>query len=315
MGRRELRVRRDHLRGRIADREDPGGSREPAEPEVRHRDRRRRRDRRRDPARRDPRPRPRGRRGGPDRAPRQRRPRRRLHLHLHLRHDRPAQGLHPAAPQLPRGPRHDQRARPARRRGRPRLPLPPARARVRAADPARRRRHGHRGRLLRRRHPADHPRADAGPPDLPAVGPAHLREALHARPGPDPRARDRRGQRPRRPDARPRVPGRARPAGAAGPLERADRGRRAGPLARADRRVREGPVRREPARGRHRRRADRLRHPALLLRRGRPRHGGLRDDGDRDGRDDLHPRAPQVRLRRPGAARASRSRSPRTARS
>ena len=38
----------------------------------------------------------------------------------------------------------------------------------------------------------------------------------------------------RRPDPRPRAPGRAGPAGAAGPLERADRGRRAGPLARAD---------------------------------------------------------------------------------
>ena len=57
------------------------------------------------------------------------------------------------------------------------------------------------------------------------------------------------------------------PAGAARPLERADRGRRAGPLARADRAVRPGPVRRQPARGRHRRRADRLRDPALLLRR------------------------------------------------
>ena len=35
-------------------------------------------------------------------------------------------------------------------------------------------------RLLRRRHQADHPRADRGQADLPAVGPADLREDLHA---------------------------------------------------------------------------------------------------------------------------------------
>ena len=50
-------------------------------------------------------------------------------------------------------------------------------------------------RLLRRRREADHPRADAGQADLPAVGAAHLREALHARPGPDPGAGDRGDQR------------------------------------------------------------------------------------------------------------------------
>ena len=73
--------------------------------------------------------------------------------------------------------RGDRRARGGRRR----LPLPAARARLRAADPAagdRPRRHD---RLLRRRPEADRPRAEGGPPDLPAVGAADLREDLHAR--------------------------------------------------------------------------------------------------------------------------------------
>ena len=142
MGRRQLRVRRHRLRGR------------------RRRSRRSRRSARTCRsskwiiaidaggdiadailARRDPRPRPRARRGRARRAPRVRHPGGRLHLHLHLRHDRPAEGLRAAAPQLPLGARHDQRARAARGRGRHRLPLPAARARVRAADPARRVRH------------------------------------------------------------------------------------------------------------------------------------------------------------------------------
>ena len=70
-------------------------------------------------------------------------------------------------------------ARSSRRRGR--LPLPAARARLRAADPAAVGRPRLDDRLLRRRPEADHPRAQRGPPDLPAVGAADLREALHAR--------------------------------------------------------------------------------------------------------------------------------------
>ena len=68
-----------------------------------------------------------------------------------------------------------------RRGGRRRLPLPPARARLRAADPAAGDRPRLLDRLLLRRPEADRARADGGPPDLPAVGAADLREDLHAR--------------------------------------------------------------------------------------------------------------------------------------
>src|SRR2546430_491813 len=42
-----------------------------------------------------------------------------------------------------------------------------------------------RGRLLRRRHQADHPRAGRSQTDLPAIGAARVREDLHARPRSD----------------------------------------------------------------------------------------------------------------------------------
>ena len=92
--------------------------------------------------------------------------------------------------QLPRR-RLDVRARRGRAGGRRRLPVPPARALLRAADPARGARPRRDARLLRRRPEADRRRALRGQADLPAVGPAHLREALHA------------GHRPRRRRADP----------------------------------------------------------------------------------------------------------------
>ena len=64
--------------------------------------------------------------------------------------------------------------------GRDRLPLPAARALLRAAHPAAVRRPRRDARLLGRRPAADRPRAE-GQADLPAVGAAHLREDLHAR--------------------------------------------------------------------------------------------------------------------------------------
>ena len=109
----------------------------------------------------------------------------------------------------------------------------------------------------------------------------------------------------RRPDPGPREPRRA---GARRPA-------RALRAVRAEGRVRARPVRRAPARGRHRRGADLQGDPRVLLRRRRPGHGGLRHDRDGDRRDDVDAREPQVRLGRPRAARASRSRSPTTARS
>ena len=77
--------------------------------------------------------------------------RRPVHVHLHVGHDRPAEGLRPLARQLPRDARHVREHRRARGRRGHRLPVPPARPRLRAADPAavvRRRRDD---RLLRRR--------------------------------------------------------------------------------------------------------------------------------------------------------------------
>ena len=112
-----------------------------------------------------------------------------VHDHLHVGHDRAAEGLRPHPRQLPRR-RLDVRARRDRAGGRRRLPVPPARALVRAADPARGARHGRHARLRRRRPEADHRRALRGPADVPAVGAADLREALHA------------GHRPRRPGRR-----------------------------------------------------------------------------------------------------------------
>ena len=155
----------------------------------------RRRRRRRDRARRAARARPRARRGRGRRAGRRGQARGPVHVHLHVGHHRAAEGLRADARQLPRGARHVRGDRRARgRRGR--LPLPPARALLRAADPAAGDRPRRDDRLLRRRREADRARAERGPPDLPAVGAADLREDLHARHRPT--ATRRRSRAPRR---------------------------------------------------------------------------------------------------------------------
>ena len=133
-------------------------------------------------------------------------PRRPVHVHLHLRHDRAAEGLRALARQLPLG-RDDVRGGEHPPRGRPRLPLPAARALVRAADRADRDRPRRHDRLLGRRSEGHRRRADGGQAALPAVGPADLREDLHARhlerrPGEDPRRHAARAQGPRAPGGR-----------------------------------------------------------------------------------------------------------------
>ncbi len=109
-------------------------------------------------------------------------PRRRGHDRLHVGHDRAAQGLHAHARQ------HAGHDRPlpgpagaGRRDGR--LPLPATRARPgpRDADGRADRRRDHR--LLARRPQADRRRAGRGAPDALPLGPAHLREDPHRRPG------------------------------------------------------------------------------------------------------------------------------------
>ena len=206
MGRRQLRVgRRSSARTPTQVAKIPQVRAQPAAPALHHRDRRGRRHRRRDHAR--------GRcaraargvdQGALDERQESVDSRGPVHLHLHLRHDRPAEGLRAAARQLPRDPQQRRRARPAERRRRPRLPVPAAGPRLRAADPAGVGRHRHDDRLLRRRRQADHPRDHAGQADLPAVGAAHLREALHARPGPALAGGDHGDPHDRRPDPGPR---------------------------------------------------------------------------------------------------------------
>ena len=91
----------------------------------------------------------------------------------------PPKGVRAHAPQR-RDDRHDRRGARVHRRRRGLLPLPAARPRLRPDGPDRLLRGRHDDRLFRRRHEADHPRAHGDPPDLLAVGPADLREALHA---------------------------------------------------------------------------------------------------------------------------------------
>ncbi len=186
------------------------------------------------------------------------------------------------------------------------LPLPAARALLRAADPAAVRRPRRRRRLLRRRHEADRPRADRGQARPPPVGPADLREDLHARhlqrrPGADPPGHAARPEGAR--DA-----GR-RPAGARRAAGRVRPGRRAALQERPRR------VRRPAQAGQHRRRADRQGDPRVLLRLRRPGARGLRDDRDLDGLHDPDDRGPQARHGRPRRCPARRCGSPTTARS
>ena len=151
VGRGQLRVRRGHLRGRRAGREDRRGPRPPAEPAHDRRDRPRgRHGRRRSRSTRSARA-GRGRDAAELEAARRRRHARgHVHDHLHVGDDRPAEGLRPLPRQLPRDARH---VRDARRPARPRgdLPLPPPRPRLRAAHPAAVVDVGDDDRLLRRR--------------------------------------------------------------------------------------------------------------------------------------------------------------------
>ena len=112
-------------------------------------------------------------------------------------------------------------------------------------------------RLLRRRPEADRARADGGPPGLPAVGAADLREDLHARhlqrrPGADQGRGRRRHEGARAAGRRPGGPRRA-----AGALRRGRRGA-----------VQERPrrLRRQAQAGQHGRRPDRQGDPRVLLR-------------------------------------------------
>ena len=140
-------------------------------------------------------------------------------------------------------------------------------------------------------------RAGRGQADLPALGPADLREDLHARHGARRSAR-------RSPQA---GAGRARREGARRSSARrevpADLQRQASTRRRAAVQERPRHLRRQRAPGRHGRRADRAGDPRVLLRLRRPGPRGLRDDRDGDGRDVLDAREPQVRHRRPRAAR------------
>ena len=228
-----------------------------------------------------------------------------VHVHLHVGHDRAAQGLRPPPRQLPlRG--DDVRGREHPARGRRRLPVPAARPLVRAADRADRDRPRRQDRLLGRRSEGHRRRADGGQAALPAVGPADLREDLHARdlqrrPGEDPRRHAARPQGPRAPGGRPAGPGRA-----AGDVRQGRRGA-----------VQERPqrVRRADAAGHQRRGADRAGDPRVLLRLRRAGARGLRHDRDGDGLDRVHARTPTSSAPSGGRCRAPRSGSPKTARS
>ncbi len=135
------------------------------------------------------RPRRRPRRGRVASPLRGRQRRGRLHVHLHVGDDRAAEGLRDQPRQLPGDARHDGQGDRARARA-DRLPVPPPRALLRAADPARQLRHRRRHRLLGARPAEDRPEPLRGPPALLPLGAADLREDLH-----DGDERDRQGGR------------------------------------------------------------------------------------------------------------------------
>ena len=144
------------------------------------------------------------------RARRRRQARGPVHDHLHVRHDRPAQGLRADPRQLPPGHQHVRGDR-RHRGGRARLPVPPARALLRAADPAAVRGPRRAAHLLERRPEPDRAGPDGDQAGLPAERPAHLREDLHAR-----HVQQRPGEDRRRDAARAEGPAdaRGRPGGA-----------------------------------------------------------------------------------------------------
>ena len=228
-----------------------------------------------------------------------RRPRRPLHVHLHLGHDGAAEGLRAHARQLPRGRRRCVESANAVQRRRGHLPLPAARPRLRAADPARALSTsgttiayfgGDTQQIV--------PELHGGQADLPARRcrgssrrSTRWLSVQPPRPAKIAGARRRLGVQGAR-HAGPRR-GRSR-----AELQAAfDAGRRAAVQERA--RVFGGNL----APGRHRRRADRAGDPRVLLRLRRARARGLRHDRDRDRRHHLDRRGPPLRHGRPRAAR------------
>ena len=145
--------------------------------------------------------------------------RRHLHLHLHVGHDRAAEGLRDLARQLPLDARHGPRGQRARlRRGH--LPVPAARALVRAADPVRHLRPRRDARLLGARPAEDPPQPLRG-----AARPTSRRcrgSSRRSTPRRRPRSRRRAGSRRRS------STGRSASARRCGALER--EGKRPGPL-------------------------------------------------------------------------------------
>ena len=276
--------RRHRLRGRRADREDPRGPRRTCRScKSIIVDRRRRRHRRRDPARRHPRPRPRARRGRADRAPRRRHARRTRYTFIYtsgttgppkgcvLSHRNYRSVLDMV----------NERGLLAAEGDVVYLYLPLAHVFAQLIQ------------LGAVRHSATTIAYFGGDtkqiiPELEQVKPDYLPsvprifEKLYtlAHGGRSARAleRSRRAVELGVEDPRPAsIRGEPVPPGA-----RASASIR--PTSRAASRNGARALRRQPARGRHRRRADRRRDPRVLLRRGRPGHGGLRHDGDRDGR-------------------------------
>ena len=199
--------------------------------------------------------------------------------------------------------------------GRDDLPVPAARARVRADhSDAGLVRPGNDDRVLRRGHEED-PRGDhRDQADLPALGAADLREALRGR------NEDAGAGQPRRTRSASRRRSSSASRSAAGASAASGtRGDAAGQFDQADEQIFVSgarAVRRPGPPGGQRRRADRAGDPGVLLRRRRAGARGLGNDREHRRRHGRHARRVQVRDRRHARSPASRSGSPkRTARS
>ena len=234
-----------------------------------------------------------------ERAHRRRHARGPVHVHLHVGHDRPAEGLRAHARQLPRGRSTCASELGVARGGRRRLPLPAARARLRAADPARWRS------TSARRSPTSAATRSRSSPELQEVKPTYLpsvprifekiytlRHLAAARPGADRRRRRSSGVKVR--DAAGRR--RGGPGRAAGALRR----RPTRQLFENVRDVFGGQLRQAITGAAPIAQGD----PRVLLRLRRAGARGLRDDRDRDGRRRTRRSSDhQLRHGRPRAAR------------